>query len=319
MDRELQDIRRQLNADPFNSDLILRYCNQSRRSQEPIEITSLSPLIQNYEPDDARAEDLFWSLVKLPQNIVLHDLTVEDIIDEIEDRALYYLQTRWGVDIYMPPVDTNPNVCYLGWLPRTNRLVTMFYTYREQYEEIRTLTFWYGIYGFDANNVLTLYEPWNPKNAPHEYPATLETIRNNHGEPIIHLYDRIIEVSGLASEALEEFSDAEAEQEAAAAQELYDDIREDADELINAYTCEQLEEMPTQSTGQFSNLKLEFPLGAPFTHIRLWYSRMTILDGAPFDYAVEIEIWNPIEGRWENYATYPCQPELQSPDNVIYD
>lgn len=69
----------------------------------------------------------------------------------------------------------------------------------------------------------------------------------------------------------------------------------------NRWTCvfhapgtwyERLSAMPTVTQGQWSNLKHEV------SGHRLWLSRMTKEDGAPYDRTVEVEVFQPIDGRW---------------------
>lgn len=71
------------------------------------------------------------------------------------------------------------------------------------------------------------------------------------------------------------------------------------------WRIEQLHLMPTISSGHFANLKYEDD------RVRVWLSRMTKEDGAPYNNQVSIEIRDP-KGDWHQIEEYPAWrlPEL---------
>jgi hypothetical protein len=201
-------------------------------------------------------------------------------------------------------------------LPRV-QLVVVFHTEREQFTGYRTLAFWYGVYQYDdKQDQFRCAVPWNAANAPQEMPPAPQTIRNNH-PGIITLFNHLEVISIAAVSALEELNKKVETTQALLDRNITLYIMSEAGNLD--YRGEELEAMPTLSQGQFSNLKEEITLNLdqfPDTigdieltkpagpHIRVWLSRMTREDGDEFDNAVEIEIYNIDEGRWEEYRRY---------------
>lgn len=61
---------------------------------------------------------------------------------------------------------------------------------------------------------------------------------------------------------------------------------------------ERLSIMPTITQGQTSDLKAEV------SGHRIWLSRMTRADGAEYDEAVEVEVFQPIDHRWTVLGTF---------------
>lgn len=62
------------------------------------------------------------------------------------------------------------------------------------------------------------------------------------------------------------------------------------------YTLKELEEMPTISTGQTDDLKVDTG------KVRVWLSRCTIADGEPYNNKVTIEVW--FNNKWRITDTY---------------
>ena len=62
------------------------------------------------------------------------------------------------------------------------------------------------------------------------------------------------------------------------------------------YTLAELEAMPTLEHGHFDNLKIETPT------TRVWLSRMTKADGAPYENEVSVDHYR--NGRWETVDRY---------------
>lgn len=59
-------------------------------------------------------------------------------------------------------------------------------------------------------------------------------------------------------------------------------------EPMKIYTLQELEGLSTLDTGHFDNLKVQSQNG----NIRIWLSRMTREDGAPYDNQVTVEQYN---------------------------
>ena len=58
------------------------------------------------------------------------------------------------------------------------------------------------------------------------------------------------------------------------------------------YTREELEAMPTISTGWTDDLKVDTG------RMRIWVSRLTVEDGVSEDHEITIEQFDPVSGRW---------------------
>jgi hypothetical protein len=268
--------------------------------------------------------------------VQLYGFSSEAIIGQIENRAPDDLRQMWDNDPDSPPADMLPEVDYVGWIPEFDvamrapigkhwpsdllaraQLVIVFHTEREQFTGYRTLVFWYGIYQYDhKQDRFRCAIPWNIANAPQEVPPTLETVRSNH-PGLITLYNNLDIARIAAVTATEEINEAVGTTQALLDRNITLYIMSEAGNLD--YRAEQLETMPTISQGQFSNLKEEITLNLDQfpdsmgeyeltkpdgPHIRVWLSRMTREDGDQFDNAVEIEIYNLDEGRWEEYRRY---------------
>lgn len=68
------------------------------------------------------------------------------------------------------------------------------------------------------------------------------------------------------------------------------------------YTLKQLEALPTLSTSQSCDLKIEssFPK-------RVWLSRCGVEDGEPYPNKVTVEYWDVEEQRWIEERTYQAK------------
>lgn len=64
------------------------------------------------------------------------------------------------------------------------------------------------------------------------------------------------------------------------------------------YTLSQLESMPTLSTSQGDDLKVDED------GVRVWLSRMDVEDGMPYHSQVTVEVLDEETGRWEIQHTY---------------
>lgn len=64
------------------------------------------------------------------------------------------------------------------------------------------------------------------------------------------------------------------------------------------YTLTELEALPTLSTSQADDLKIDDG------QTRVWLSRTTVADGEPYDNKVTIE--RLVNGRWEIEEQYPA-------------
>ena len=62
------------------------------------------------------------------------------------------------------------------------------------------------------------------------------------------------------------------------------------------WSLTELRSRPTISAGQFDNLKID--LG----ELRVWLSRMTMADGAPYNNQVTVELL--LDGRWCIFQQY---------------
>ena len=71
---------------------------------------------------------------------------------------------------------------------------------------------------------------------------------------------------------------------------------------MKRYTADKLRDLPTLSTGQVDNLKLEFtdPCGG---EVRVWLRRCGMEDGMPYEDAITVE--NLVDGRWVQVDQYP--------------
>jgi len=238
-----------------------------------------------------------------PNSVLLYDLSIDEIVEQVEDSALDDLQRHFGVDPYQPPVDAHPSACYVGWNPVANEIVAVISTQREQIYEIFTYAFWYGLYEHRSpGSRFAMRGAWNPANAPQEEPPILETIEDNH-PGIVHLFNRLEECRRIADEGWNDLAEA---QEAELQENLTntaEEIRETAMQHHMNWTYDELDAMPTLGVGQFSNRKIDTG------QIRVWLSRMEQADGARFDHAVEVEIYNPPGGNWIMLAEYPSRPE----------
>jgi len=58
------------------------------------------------------------------------------------------------------------------------------------------------------------------------------------------------------------------------------------------YTLAELQDMPTLAQGHFDNLKINCE------KFRLWFSRLTMADGQPYDHQVSVERYDPRAGAW---------------------
>ncbi len=67
----------------------------------------------------------------------------------------------------------------------------------------------------------------------------------------------------------------------------------------HAISLSRLRALPTRDQGHFDNLKIETP------DTRVWLSRMTRADGAPYDNGVTIE--SLIDGIWTEIDQYEAE------------
>jgi len=301
MDRQLRETIRALSASPTPA-ISRQYLRLVQRQQERIELTYLLPIIES-DHDQIQAQLDGWGF-----NVALCGIHTEELIDQIQEGFLDDLNAMWGVDVNLPPADHDPEVYYVGYTPN-NQIVIIVATLREEFYEIDAPSFWYGIYECRGERAV-IVEAWNRDNAPQEWPATYETISENH-PGILHVFRNLDHAHTLADVAWSEIEDARQADQLEQYEEEYDAILLAAEDHINAYTCLELDQLPTLAEGQFSNLKIDLP------NIRIWLSRMTVEDGMPYDHAVEIEVWNPVEARWVEFAEYPCDPDEQYGNNVI--
>jgi len=65
---------------------------------------------------------------------------------------------------------------------------------------------------------------------------------------------------------------------------------------MRKYTANELEELPTLSSGHFDNLKIDDG------QYRVWLSRVGIADGMPYDNQIMVE--KLVNGRWEIVEQY---------------
>lgn len=68
------------------------------------------------------------------------------------------------------------------------------------------------------------------------------------------------------------------------------------------YSLKKLESMPTLHQGHTDDLKLETITNLPY---RVWLSRMTTLDGMPYNNQVTIEMC--VEGKWITVEQYEAK------------
>lgn len=66
------------------------------------------------------------------------------------------------------------------------------------------------------------------------------------------------------------------------------------------YTLAELQAMPTIRVGHTDDLKVEGLVR------RVWLSRLTVADGAPYDNEVAVEHWNP-RGFWFTAQVYEAK------------
>lgn len=67
------------------------------------------------------------------------------------------------------------------------------------------------------------------------------------------------------------------------------------------YTLAYLKSLPTLSTAQADDLKIEDG------GVRVWLARTGIEDGEPYNNKVTIEVYNQQTGRWEITQTYQAR------------
>jgi len=65
---------------------------------------------------------------------------------------------------------------------------------------------------------------------------------------------------------------------------------------MRLYTAEELKKMPTLHSGHFDNLKIDTGT------VRVWLSRMTVADGAPYNNQVTVE--RLLAGKWTEVDKY---------------
>ena len=75
-------------------------------------------------------------------------------------------------------------------------------------------------------------------------------------------------------------------------------LSKDAQLEYSGLTLDYLEDLPTINDGQFDDLKIEEP------DVRVWLSRMTVADGAPYDNQVTVE--KLVNGAWTVFDQYPA-------------
>ena len=66
--------------------------------------------------------------------------------------------------------------------------------------------------------------------------------------------------------------------------------------MARLYTAGELEDMPTLSSGQFDNLKVDTG------ELRVWLCRCGVADGLPYDNMVTVERLR--DGRWVKVSEY---------------
>lgn len=311
MDKELNTVIRQIESQIFSQQDLVTYIKLSLRAGKPIDLSYFAGFA------DLAGLQTYVS----GQNLTVHGYEPSEISEQIEDHFLVDLANLWHIDPNTPPVDTDPYVLYLGYIVDQDLLVALISTQREQAgEHMRLLgngdtallhAFWYGIYHYsEADDAFMIHEAWNSANAPQDYPATLETITNNHQPLVISLINEIEQYHDIAQAAIDEFEEEEDQAEETYLENQLGYIEQFVNELP-PYTYDELSESETIASGHTANLKVELtatdPDGEPtanFANVRVWLSRMTTEDGMDSDYPVEIEIYNPIDEAWQEYLTY---------------
>jgi len=293
-----------IRAEAGDSEAAEQYLHAVIRANETLELSVLPPiidknidLIQNYIYQGSRRQ---LPALGIADNILLEGNTIQEIKEQIESSALNDIQTHFGIDPNQPPADSYPDVCYIGWHPVG--LIGVFSTQREQMNEVHTDHFWYAIYTYrEVSSSFSMVEAWNPSNAPQEVPPLLETIEANH-LGILRLYDELDACGEQARVAWQEYTDAEEEAEQEFTQALAQEIIGEAEDNLS-WTYDELSEIENLGVGQFANRKIDNG------RVVVLLSRMTKADGARFNHAVEVEIWNPVNQQWRSYAEYPSHPE----------
>ena len=118
-------------------------------------------------------------------------------------------------------------------------------------------------------------------------------------------------IENIREEEDEEDEEGEDDSIRARSERAYRQHLREAESHVNAHDYTELYNMETLGTGQFANRKIDNG------RVRVWLSRMTIEDGAPFNHPIEIEVYNPVEGRWMQYADYPSNINEQGYHNVV--
>jgi hypothetical protein len=334
MDSRIRDALRRMYSDPTDVSSVVDYYTSVVRAggAHALELGYLAPAIDEITDLQEVVDSSERFGAPSRSWITVYGKKIHSIIRDIEANALGYLSEHWGVDAYTSPIDEDPRVCYLGWDYTRDVLVSVFSTEREQFHEVATRSFFYGFFRY-VDGHLVCVGGWNSSNAPQESPATLSTIESNHSP--IHLFNELEMCSSEAEIMWDNYAEVAYAAEvgvcsicgiitdpspppvlcgdgACVSWELLEQTREEASEFINLYTYEELTEMPSVSEGHFANLKIDTG------RVRLWLSRCTAADGCPFEYPIEIEIFNPISGGWVQYADYPSDGDDQDPSNVVW-
>lgn len=261
----------------------------------------------------------------LPSNIeedrfTLHGIKLRTIIEEITQNYREYI----GLFGENPIQDYNPEVDFIGWLSPNiqyglDQLIIVFHTLRESIPNCETYHFWYGSYLYDESDQKYFFS----KSLTLPPSITMwRSISENHLEinhpGIIPLLNNLVTAIEDSNRANQELREGIEEAQDNLDRLVLNHIKEMALDL-SRYTASQLRHMPTIHEGQFGNIKeeiyldlnnfefewgdvvLQLPEGP---HIRVWLSRMTQDDGDEFNHPVEIEIINPVEGRWEEIDRY---------------
>jgi hypothetical protein len=78
--------------------------------------------------------------------------------------------------------------------------------------------------------------------------------------------------------------------------------RKTVEAMRTVWPLEDLKALPTLSVGQDADLKIDQK------GVRVWLSRMTVADGAPYDNEVTVEML--VRGGWKTAVTFEAQPRL---------
>lgn len=243
----------------------------------------------------------------------LHGIKLQAIIEEITQNYKQYI----GLFGENPGRDHSPEVDFIGWLSPNiqyglDQLIIVFHTLRESIPNCETLHFWHGSYLYDESDKKYFLSKGLPPSI-----RIFRSVSEEH-PGIVPLSNNLESALEDADRANQELREGIEEAQSNLDKEVLNHITEMASDLPR-YTASQLRHMPTIHESHFANLKeeiyldlnnfesewgdvvLQLPEGP---HIRVWLSRMTQDDGDEFNHPVEIEIINPVEGRWIEIDRY---------------